>query len=284
MSGDRWAVGYLRVSTAEQVEGYGLASQRAAIEEWAAREGVTLGGIYDDPGVSGTVEVLARPGLCSALEALTEYPGTLVVMRMDRLARDVVVQETLIRTLAREGIDVFSVMEGNLSDDPDDPSRRLIRTMFGAMAEHERALINIRTRKGKLQKRKVGGWLGGPAPFGFRLVRGNLATDAHEWPVLVRLMAWHAQALKWTDIARMANERGLRTRTGVPWCRQTVTATVRRMAELCVAYPSLDAILRADVDVVNGGLVPVEPTDAFWRDDRWQFIDHLATVERDASA
>ena len=60
------------------------------------------------------------------------------VYRLDRLARDLIVQETVLAEVKRLGGEVFSTSAaeaGYLSDDPDDPSRKLIRQVLGAVAE-----------------------------------------------------------------------------------------------------------------------------------------------------
>lgn len=280
-SAPAWAVGYLRVSTEEQAEGYGLDAQRAAIEDWADRTGVPVGAFYEDVGVSGATEPAARKGLTAALTALMAKPGALVVARMDRLARDVGIQETLIPAMEREGCSIVSVAEPDLGSS-NDPSRVLVRQILAAMAQHERALIGIRCNAGKAIKRARGGWVGGPPPFGFRLVNGNLATDPVEWPTLVRLVSWHEQRIPWTQIARLANERGLKTREGGPWWRQTVTVAVQRIQRLAGQWPGLDEALHKDVAIVQGPN-PIPPGDRYWATERWRWVEFEAEVTRDAS-
>ncbi len=83
----------------------------------------------------------------------------LVVYRLDRLARDLILQETLLAEIAAAGGQVFSTMPGEqavIEDDPDDPSRRLIRQVLGAVAEYERSLIRLRLRNGRRRKAERG--------------------------------------------------------------------------------------------------------------------------------
>jgi DNA invertase Pin-like site-specific DNA recombinase len=65
------AVAYIRVSTDEQR--LGPEAQRAAVEAWAAREGVQVAAWCVDQGVSGASAIEARPALCTALTALREH-------------------------------------------------------------------------------------------------------------------------------------------------------------------------------------------------------------------
>jgi DNA invertase Pin-like site-specific DNA recombinase len=62
-----------------------------------------------------------------------------VVYRLDRLARDLVLQEQLLAEVWRSG-ELFSTAggEANLHGDPEDPSRRLLRQVLGAVSEYER--------------------------------------------------------------------------------------------------------------------------------------------------
>src|SRR5947207_2828607 len=62
------AVGYVRVSTDEQK--LGPEAQRAAIEAWAAREGVSVVAWHVDAGVSGGSDLADRPALVAALGEL----------------------------------------------------------------------------------------------------------------------------------------------------------------------------------------------------------------------
>jgi DNA invertase Pin-like site-specific DNA recombinase len=87
-------VGYLRVSTDKQAEeGLGLDVQEQAIRTWAKSTGHRVVAWFRDEGVSGSNGLDARDGLAEALDALrTRAAGGLVVYRLDRLARDLVLQ------------------------------------------------------------------------------------------------------------------------------------------------------------------------------------------------
>src|SRR5688572_14063294 len=77
------AIGYIRVSTAEQAaSGLGLAAQRSAIEADASRRGLRLVAILSDEGVGGGS--LARPALGQALDAMAAGDASaLLVMKLD---------------------------------------------------------------------------------------------------------------------------------------------------------------------------------------------------------
>jgi Resolvase, N terminal domain len=141
---------YLRISTDRQAEeGLGLDVQEQAIRVWAKDHGHRIVAWYRDEGQSGS-NGLDRPlGLGDAFRALTDgLARGLVVYRLDRLARDLIVQEQLLMELRGQGADVFSTSppeQGYLTDDADDPSRKLIRQVLEAVAEYEGSMIALAT-------------------------------------------------------------------------------------------------------------------------------------------
>jgi DNA invertase Pin-like site-specific DNA recombinase len=166
-------VAYLRVSTDRQAdEGLGLDIQEQTIRRWAKAHGHRVVGWYRDEGMSGTDGLDSRVGLGDALAALREGQAQgLVVYRLDRLARDSVLQEQLLREVWSLDGEVFSTAggESNLRDDPEDPSRKLIRKMLAATAEYERDMIALRMRSGRRRARERGFYAGdGSPPFGYR--------------------------------------------------------------------------------------------------------------------
>ena len=87
--------------------------------------------------MSGSNGIDQRRALGDALELISDGKAAgLVVYRLDRLARDLIIQETLLAEVRRLGGEVFSTSvaeAGYLNDDPDDPSRKLIRQVLGAV-------------------------------------------------------------------------------------------------------------------------------------------------------
>ncbi|TAK37287.1 MAG: recombinase family protein, partial [Lysobacteraceae bacterium] len=168
-------VAYLRVSTDHQADqGHGLDVQRQAIKSWARAHSHRVVLWTEDAGISGSNGLDAREGLLQALSAIQEgRAAALVVYRLDRLARDLVLQEQLLREIWSMRSRVFSTAAGEEAYlDPegrsDDPSRDLIRQVLGAVAQYERAMIRLRMRSGKARKRELGGFIGGQVPFGSR--------------------------------------------------------------------------------------------------------------------
>src|SRR5215217_6107755 len=162
---------YVRVSTGKQVEeGLGLVDQEHTCRAWARQHGHQVLAVFRDQGVSGTKELEHRLGLAEALAAVKDgRAGAIVVYRLDRLARDLVMQEQLLAEVWKSG-ELFSTAggEANLHDDPDDPSRRLIRQVLGAVSEYERAMIVLRLKRGRILKGSRGGYAHGRPPYGWK--------------------------------------------------------------------------------------------------------------------
>ena len=100
-----------------------------------------------------------------------------MVPRLDRLARDLIVQETVLAEIRRIGGEVFSTSPAEasyLTDDPDDPSRKLIRQVLGAVSEYERSMVVLRLRNGRRRKAQMGGYASGAPAFGLEARDGDL--------------------------------------------------------------------------------------------------------------
>jgi DNA invertase Pin-like site-specific DNA recombinase len=227
-------VGYLRVSTDRQAEhGFGLDVQERAAKAWARRHGHRLVEIHRDEGVSGSNGLDTRIGLADALQSLRDRKAHgLVVPRLDRLARDLVLQETLLGEVRRLGGQVFSCSDAEaefLVDDPADPSRRLIRQILGAVAEYERAMIALRLRAGRRRKAEQGGYAGdGSPPFGYAAVDGELVPVEAEQATIARARVLRASGASLRAVADRLHEEGHQPRRGQRWHPQTLARVLAR--------------------------------------------------------
>lgn len=141
-------IGYARVSTHEQ----DLTIQR----EGLATLGVEADNIYVDHGLTGTNR--ARPGLLQAMAAV-RAGDTLVVTKLDRLARSLPDARDIADELTRKGV---ALSLGNSVYDPTDPVGRLMFNVLGMVAEFESDLIRARTREGMALARAKGRLRGKP--------------------------------------------------------------------------------------------------------------------------
>lgn len=220
------AIGYLRVSTAEQSgSGLGLEAQANAIGGAAKRLGLELVDMHTDAGVSGGLPLEQRPALVAALDALRRG-DVLIVAKRDRLGRDVLNVAMFERLAERKGARIVSAAgEGT---DTNDPTSRLMRQIVDCFAEYERAIIRARTRAALAVKRGRGERVGG-IPFGYQLAGDGrtLAPHALEQRALAVVRELRAAGASVRAIAEALNRRGFRSRTGRPWVHQSVHMLVR---------------------------------------------------------
>ncbi len=127
-------IGYARCSTDKQ----DLTAQREALAEL----GVAADRIYVDHGLTGTNR--ARPGLNQALAAVRKG-DTLVVPKLDRLARSVPDARSIADELAARGV---TLALGQSRYDPADPMGKMFFNILATFAEFESDLIRLRTREG----------------------------------------------------------------------------------------------------------------------------------------
>jgi len=224
---------YLRVSTDRQAEeGLGLEVQEHAIREWARTHGHRISSWHRDEGISGSNGLEHREGLADALETLKAGTARgLVVYRLDRLARDLVLQEQLLADVRRHGAEVFSTSNAEasyLSDDPDDPSRKLIRQVLGAVNEYERAMITLRLRAGRRRKHDTGGYAYGSPPYGYRSHGGTLIEDENEQAALARMRELRQTGASYRRIADTLQTEGFRPKRGKHWYPMTIRQILSR--------------------------------------------------------
>jgi DNA invertase Pin-like site-specific DNA recombinase len=228
-------IAYLRVSTMTQAEeGLGLDVQRAAIRAWAREHDHRVLTWTSDEGVSGSNGLEAREGLAEALSALrTRAADALVVYRLDRLARDLVLQEQLLREVWRLGSRVWSTSpseDAYLDPDAagDDPSRTLIRQVLGAVAQYERSMIRLRLRSGKARKRAVGGYVGGQVALGWRTEGGVLVEDEDEQATLGRIIELRERGRSLRAICEQLAVEGRSPKRGDRWYPYTISQVLAR--------------------------------------------------------
>lgn len=220
------AIAYLRASTAEQH--LSPDAQRAAVEAWAAREGVTVLAWHVDAGVSGGAELAARPALLAALAELrARRAGVLVIAKRDRLARDLVIAATIERAAAAAGA---RVVAADGAGNGDSPSDALMRGMLDLFAGHELSIIRART-SAALQAKRARGERAGTVPFGFSAdAAGRLTPNAAEQEVIAIVAELRAAGLSLRAIVAELAARGVRSRGALPLALPQVAKIARMRA------------------------------------------------------
>lgn len=206
------AFAYLRVSGKGQIQGDGFVRQLEAIRVYAKGHDIRITKVFREKGVSGTTDLENRPALIELMQALASNGTRLVLIeKLDRLARDLMVQETIIGDLRKGGFDLISVSEPDLLQN--DPTRILMRQIFGAIAQYEKAMVVAKLRGARQRVRLKEGRCEGRKPFGFY---------PGETEIVERMKTLRQSGLGFDRIAAILNEAGEMPRAGKRWWGKTV--------------------------------------------------------------
>lgn len=219
-------VAYYRVSTARQGRsGLGLDAQREAVTRFAQAEGWEI--------ISAHTEVESgkrsdRPELATALAECRLHKATLVIAKLDRLARNV----AFVSALMESGVEFVAC------DMP--TANRLIVHIMASMAEWEARAISARTKAALAQAKARGVKLGGnrgniPAiAIQGALASARVRSDrsrqhaADLLPIIAKLEQQGQNTL--SSVARALNEMDVRTPRGGVWSAGQVSR-IKRIAE-----------------------------------------------------
>jgi DNA invertase Pin-like site-specific DNA recombinase len=227
-------VGYLRVSTDRQAEkGLGLDVQKQAIREWAKSHSHRVVAYLADEGVSGSNGIENRDALPQALGMVKSGAAQgVVVYRLDRLARDLVLQETLLAEIQRMGGQLFSTSPAEsdyLTDDAADPSRTMIRQILGAVSQYERAMVRLRLSAGRRRKAEIGGYAFGSPRYGVKAEAGVLVEDPDEAAAVARIRELRAEGCSLREIAAVLTSEGFKPKRSAVWHPESLRRIVARL-------------------------------------------------------
>jgi DNA invertase Pin-like site-specific DNA recombinase len=216
----RKAFAYLRVSGRGQIDGDGFPRQEQAVRQYAAAHDIEIAEVFREEGISGTKDLDNREALQRMLLAIEQGDVSLVLIeRLDRLARDLMIQETIIGNMRKSGIELVSVAEPDLCHD--DPSRKMMRQIFGAIAEYDRTMIVLKLRGARQRMKAKAGRCEGMKPFGH-------AED--ERLTVSRIVELRARGTALHTIASMLNAEGMKPKYGQRWHGSSVGNVLRREA------------------------------------------------------
>jgi DNA invertase Pin-like site-specific DNA recombinase len=215
-------VAYYRVSTDKQGRsGLGLEAQRMAVSDYLK---VCAGEIAAEYTEAENGKRSDRPELTKAIEASRRRRATLIIAKLDRLARNT----KFLLTLLDSGIAVQFCDLPHVTG----AMGRFIVTQMAAVAELEAGLVSERTKAALLAAKARGTKLGNPRPAA--AARSALAARivladqfaANVLPVIRDIQrAGHESA---NSIASKLNERQVATRRGGRWTHVQVVGLLQR--------------------------------------------------------
>jgi len=210
---------YLRVSTTEQGEGFGLEAQRSKCYAMAAVKSWDVVTEYVDDGISGTKDKSGRPALAAMLQAICSGElGAMIIASLDRLGRSTRVVLDIVEMLTECNAEIVSCKE---SIDTSTPAGRFVLTVFAALTQLDRENIVQRTTDGRNERGKVDGDRGGRLPMGYRRAVQGLEVDQDEAATVKRIFLLR-QTSTLVEIAADLNEHKIITSRGRPWHASSV--------------------------------------------------------------
>lgn len=156
------AFAYMRVSGRGQESGDGFERQRLAIEKYAATNGIEIIDWFRDVQ-TGKDEWQERTGWSAMMSAMNGT-RTILVEKLDRVARVVLIQELICKDLKDKDIQLLS-SSGEDTDD-EQPERVMFRQMLSVFASYERTCIVLKLRGARQRKKAETGKCEGQKVYG----------------------------------------------------------------------------------------------------------------------
>jgi DNA invertase Pin-like site-specific DNA recombinase len=212
------AFAYLRVSSIGQSgeDKDGFPRQLDAIEKYAKVNDYEIRDIFRE-SMTGKSDFGERPALQALYKALAANGvKTILIERLDRLARTLKVSEAIIGDLQESGYTLISTCEPDV--DSLDPDRVMVRQIFAAIAQREAANIVLKLRAARQRMKSKTGRCEGVKPF------GSLPGEAETLQeILDRRSNFTSD-----QIADGLNANLIPSRSGKPWLGGTVRKILRR--------------------------------------------------------
>ncbi len=212
------AFAYLRTSSKTNVAGDSFPRQSAACKKYAAAHDMKISQTFEEKAIRGTVESMNRPAWTAMMSViLANGVRTIVIEKLDRLARDLMIQEHIIADLQRRDITLISVAEPDLCSN--DPSRKLMRQIMGAIAEYDRHMLVAKLKAARDRKKAATGKCEGAILYGLRPGEAEIRN---------RVLSMRKAGSSIRSITDVLNAENIRPRRGARWHPTQIARMVMR--------------------------------------------------------
>ena len=211
------AVIYVRVSTAEQTQGFSLQLQERLCRQYCKQQGWVVLELFRDEGKSA--RTIDRPEFLKAIgycQRHREKVGLFVVYRLDRFSRSQVDHYSIKSSLSKLGVRIVSATQ---DVNERQPESILIEGIAAAVGEYESRIIGLRAKMGMEEARRSGR-LSNCAPMGYLNTRvkgiGNTVVfDEELAPYIREAFELYASGLySKSEIVDLLNAKGFTSRRG----------------------------------------------------------------------
>lgn len=200
---------------------------------------------YDDGGFSGGT--LERPALKRLMDDIEQgRVDIIVVYKIDRLSRSLMDFAKLVELFDRKGVTFVSITQ---SFNTTTSMGRLTLNMLLSFAQFEREVIGERIRDKVAASRRKGMWMGGWAPFGYKVENRKLIIDEAEAALLRRIFIRFTQCGSATIIVRelaaehVTNRYGKRVNKGMLYRLLNNRVYLGEAVHKGVSYPGVHEAL-----------------------------------------
>ncbi len=199
---------YTRVSTTMQIDGYSLDAQKEKLKRYAEFQEMEIVGEFSDEGKSGK-SVEGRPEfqlMMNKIERMEDGVSYVLVFKLSRFGRNAADVLSSLQIMQDYGVNLICVEDGI---DSSKDSGKLMISVLSAVAEIERENILVQTMEGRKQKAREGKWNGGFAPYGYKLVNGELQIAEDEAEVIRLIFDKYIHTnMSINGITQYLNQRG----------------------------------------------------------------------------
>lgn len=214
---------YQRVSTEEQAnEGFSLPAMLERCEYYIkSQEGSQLVKVYEDRGLSGSVDPSKRPALSQLLADLKGKKvifDAVLIWKLDRLSRSLRDTLNLEHMLRKANVALESVTE---KIDTSSPSGKMFFATIASFGEFEAAQIGERTFNAmRLKVAEIP--LGGCPPVGYKLRDKDLVIEAAQAEAVQKIFRKFLETKNYSKVANFLNNKGIYTARGKSWSHKSV--------------------------------------------------------------
>lgn len=228
---------YTRVSTTMQIDGYSLDAQKERLTKYAEGNDMVIAGEYSDEGKSGK-NIAGRVDFQRMLNDIAckkdgvEY---VLVFKLSRFGRNAADTLTSLQFMQDYGVNLISVEDGI---DSSKEAGKLMVHVLSAVAEIERENILVQTMEGRKQKAREGKWNGGFAPYGYKLVDGELVIEEDEAEAIRIIFDKFVHTnLGYNGVVKYLNNNGIKKKARQNgYLTQFTAATIKAILDNPVYY------------------------------------------------
>ena len=211
------AVIYARYSSDSQREA-SIEGQLRDCKDYAEKNGITVVGTYIDRAYSAKTD--DRPDFQRMIkDSAKKIFDVVLVWKLDRFARNRFDAVNYKYQLEKNGVHLVSAMEP-ISQGPEGI---MVESMLIGMAEYYSAELALKVARGERENALQCKYNGGVVPLGFTIGKEDRLyhIDPETAPIVQEIFTRYANGEPAEKIAASLNERGLRTRTGKPFVKNS---------------------------------------------------------------